>query len=142
MVFQSTLRTTRVKLMHFDTATTMEASTKVTEVATLHNTEVEEVDINHPEVVMNHQEEVTLEQAGEDTVTKVKLHLQHNLREGATLAKEELVHPMEAKIQANGVQIVKKPTHNTAQCWTKKKTNPVEGEEQQQPQTPQDQNND
>ena len=25
----------------------------------------------------------------------------------------------------------RKPTHNTAQCWTKKKINPVEGEEQQ-----------
>ena len=35
----------------------------------------------------------------------------------------------------------KKPTHNTAQCWTKKKINPVEGEEQHQSQTQQDQNN-
>jgi hypothetical protein len=35
---------------------------RLTEVATLHNTEVKEVDINHPKVVMNHQEEVTLEQ--------------------------------------------------------------------------------
>ncbi len=38
-------------------------STKLTEVATLHNTEVEEMDINLPEEVMNHQEVVTLEQA-------------------------------------------------------------------------------
>ena len=36
----------------------------------------------------------------------------------------------------------KKPTHNTAQCWTKKKVNPVEEEEQQQPQDQQHQNND
>jgi hypothetical protein len=36
----------------------------------------------------------------------------------------------------------KKPTHNTAQCWAKKKINPVEEEEQQQPQAQQDQNND
>jgi hypothetical protein len=35
----------------------------------------------------------------------------------------------------------KKPTHNTAQCWTKKKINPVEGEEQHQSQTQQNQNN-
>ena len=34
----------------------------------------------------------------------------------------------------------KKPTHNTAQCWTKKKVNPVE-EEQQQNQDQQNQNN-
>jgi hypothetical protein len=46
---------------------------------------------------------------------------------------------MEAKMQANGVQIAK--SLPTAQCWTKKKTNPVEGEEQQQSQTQQDQSN-
>ncbi len=37
---------------------------------------------------------------------------------------------------------LQKPTHNTAQCWTKKKVNPVEEEEHQQPQTQQNQNND
>jgi hypothetical protein len=60
----------KTRLMHFNTVTIEEVTTKVTEVATLHNTKVEEVDINLPEVVMNHQEVVTLEQAGEETVTK------------------------------------------------------------------------
>ncbi len=94
--------------MHLDTATTLEASTKVTEVATLHNTEVEGVVINHPEVVMNHQEEATRAQVGEDNKTvKVRHHLQHKIKEGVTLPKEELAHPMEVKIQANGVQTAK-----------------------------------
>ncbi len=107
-----------MKLMHLDTATTVEASTKATEVATLHNTEVEEVVINHPEVVMNHQEKATLVQVGKDKTTRVKLHLQHKVKEGVTLPKEELAHPMEAKIQANGVQTAKnQPTtqHNAGQ---------------------------
>jgi hypothetical protein len=53
---------------------------------------VEEVDNNHPEEVTNHQEEATMEPAKEDITIKIKLHLQnHNLKEGATMAKEELV---------------------------------------------------
>jgi hypothetical protein len=107
-----------MKLMHSDTATTVEASTKTTEVATLHNTKVEDGVINHLEVVLNHQEEATLEQAGEDTTTKIKPHPQHKFKEEATLAKEELAHPMEVKIQANGLQIAKNlPTtqHNAGQ---------------------------
>ena len=124
------------------TATTGEVSTKATEVATLLNTEGEEVAINHPEVVMNHQEEATLEQAGVAQTIKVKRHTQHKPKEGVTLDEKKPAQPLEAKIQANGVQTAKKPTHNTAQCWTKKKINPVEEEERQQPQAQQNQNND
>ena len=98
---------TKTKLMHFNTATIKEVLTKLTEVATLHNTEVEEVDFNLPEVVTNQLEVATREQAGEATTTKIKLHLQHNLIEGAITAKEELIQPMEAKIRANGAQIAK-----------------------------------
>jgi hypothetical protein len=36
----------------------------------------------------------------------------------------------------------KRPTHNTAQCWTKKRVNPVEDEAQDQSQPQPDQNND
>ena len=36
----------------------------------------------------------------------------------------------------------KRPTHNTAQCWTKKRVNPVEDETQDQSQPQTDQNND
>ncbi len=55
---------------------------------------------------MNHQEEDTLELTGE-TTTRVKPHLQHNLKEGVTLAKEETAKPVVNKTQANGVQIVR-----------------------------------
>ncbi len=92
--------------MLLNTATTVETSTKATGVATRPNTEGEEVVTNYPEVGMNHQEEDTLEQAGEVT-TKIKPHLQHNLNEGVTLAKEETAKPVVNKTQANGVQIAK-----------------------------------
>ena len=68
--------------MHFDTVTIKEVTTKVTEVATLHNTEVEEVDINLPEVVMNHQEVVTLEakiQTNGAQIAKSLPTTQHNV---------------------------------------------------------------
>ncbi len=57
-----------MKLMLSNTATTVETSTKATGVATCPNTEGEEVVTNHPEVGMNHQEEDTLELAGEATI--------------------------------------------------------------------------
>ena len=104
MVSLSILLTKKTKLMHSDMATIEEVTTKITEVDTLHNTEVEEEDFNLPGVVMNQLE---VEQAGEATTTKIKLHLQHNLKEGALPAKEELIHPMEAKTWANGAQIAK-----------------------------------
>ncbi len=85
-----------------DTATTVETQTRATEGATLPNTEGEEVVTNLPEVDMNHQEEDTLEQAGEAT-TKVKPQPQHNLKEGVTMAKEGTVKPTVNKTQANGV---------------------------------------
>jgi hypothetical protein len=75
---------------------------------------VEEVVINHPEVVMNHQEEATMEQAGEDITIKVKRHPRHKFKKGATQDKKELAQPTEAKTQANGVQIAKTyPQHST-----------------------------
>jgi hypothetical protein len=91
--------------MHSNTATTVEASTKATKVDTHPNTEGEEVVTNNPEVAMNHQKEGTLEQAREATI-KFK-HLQHNLKEGATLAKKEPAQPMVDNTQANGVQSAK-----------------------------------
>ncbi len=90
------------RLMLSNTATTG----GTTEVATRPNTEGEEAVTNHPEVGMNHQEEDTLEQAGEAT-TKVKPHPQHNPKEGVTLAKEETTKPVVNKTQANGVQIAR-----------------------------------
>ena len=106
MVFHSTPWKKKTKWMLLDTATTVETPTRATEGATLPNTEGEEAVTNHPEVGMSHQEEDTLEQAGEAT-TKVKPHPQHNLKEGATLAKEETTKPMVNRTLANGVRIAK-----------------------------------
>ena len=62
-------------MMHFDMAIIEVATTKVTEVATPRNTEVEEVDFKRPEVATKQLEVATQEQAGEVTTTKVELQL-------------------------------------------------------------------
>ena len=56
---------------------------------------------------MNHQEEATLEQAGVAQTIKVKRHPQHKPKEGVTLDEKKPAQPLEAKIQANGVQTAK-----------------------------------
>jgi hypothetical protein len=75
--------------MHFDMATIEVATTKITEVAIPHNTEVEEADFNLPEVAMNQLEVVTREQTEEIKTIKIKPHQQPNLKEAAIQANEE-----------------------------------------------------
>ncbi len=129
--------------MHFNMAIIKAATTKVTEVATPRSTEVAEADFKLQEVATNQLEVDTQEQAGEVTTTKVKLQLQLNLKEGVGYTSQRGANASNGGQNADKwCSNCKKPTHNTAQCWTKNKVNPVEGEEQKQPQNQQEQNND
>jgi hypothetical protein len=85
---------------------TVVTSTKVIEAATRHSLEADEVDINLQEGVKHH-EGATVAHTKANLQVTVKFNQQRNLKEGATMVKEELLHLVEAKIQANGVLIAK-----------------------------------
>ena len=104
------------------TTATVVTSTKVIEEATRHNIEADEVDINLQEGV-KHQEGATMAHTKANLkITKIKFNPQRNLKEGATMVKEEQVHLVEAKTQANGVLIAKSPLTTQHSAGPKRKS--------------------